>query len=252
MKKKILIVTALWGRGPLSRITLRHWAELRESPYDVELLAVGSEKHTSQNLAHEAGWKYFEAPNDPLSQKFNALFQMAREYEPDIVILTGSDNMIEHQLVAHIDAHYPADANYIAGFRDFHFHDIETNRTIYFPGYNLPVPKTIGAGRAFSRHILDAIDWRPWGNEILPRGLDTASAIRFKRLGIGERDWTMSDVRAIGCDFKMPVVGYRSPNLTPFRFVEKSSQPASNATLEAAFGPYFEEIRTLAAKPVTQ
>lgn len=242
---KLIIVTAIWKRHPLTKIILEYYSQLaQDGPHDITLLAVGSEGKASETLCNDAGWNYIKAPNEPLSQKFNAVFEEAKKYTPDAVMLTGSDDMAEYTIIDYYMKHYGPEENYLLGLKDIYFHCIENGKTIYFPGYGPPSPKTIGAGRIFSRRILDQLKWRPWGGEVLPRGLDTACTKRMERLGIGEVSMPMCNAKGIICDFKVRV-NYPRESLTPFGRLEERSSMVASSILELAFPEQMKQIKLL-------
>lgn len=194
----ILIVTALWGRSALTGTVLEYYQGLMcdHPEHEIWLECVGSEGEASKQIATRAGWGYTEAPNAPLSQKFNLVFEQAKRYSPDLVILVGSDDLISWDLIAWYIENVPKDHHNIVGLRDLYFYSIEHDETILFPGYPLPSPRTIGAGRCFSRFVLDTMNWRPWQEEILNRGLDSASTAQMRKRGILEEAHSMSSIGA--------------------------------------------------------
>lgn len=242
---RLIIVTAIWKRHPLTKIVLDYYSQLaQDGPHDISLLAVGSEGKASETLCNDAGWNYIKAPNEPLSQKFNAVFEGARKYEPDAVLLVGSDDLLEYMIIDYYMKHYGPEENYLLGLRDIYFYCIENSKAIYFPGYGPPSPKTIGAGRIFSRSILEQLKWRPWGEEVLPRGLDTACTKRMERLGIGEVAIPMCNTKGILCDFKMRM-NYPRESLTPFGRLTERSDEANTSILDLAFPEQMKQIKAL-------
>lgn len=208
MKSRMIIVTALWGRAELTNLVLDYYRRMKLffPPDTIQLLCVGSEGETSRQLAESNGWDYIEAPNAPLSQKFNRLFEGTKSYEFDILMLVGSDDLISSDIIWWYVDNVRADHANLVGLKDLLFYSIGADQMIMFPGYPLPSPRTIGAGRCFSRRILEIMSYRPWADEILPRGLDSASTAQMRKKGIGEEAHTMDELGGIGIDVKDQMV----------------------------------------------
>jgi len=234
------IVTAIYGRDALTKIVLQYYSDLAEllsERANVSLLCCGSLGEHSRNIAESCGWDYVEAPNAPLSQKFNALFGASEQYSPDLTVLVGSDDLISPEIFwYYLDNVKPTERN-LVGLTDLYFYSIAENRCVHFPGYGGNSPKTIGAGRCFSRYVLETMEYNLWGKEILPRGLDTASTIRMKRAGIYETAVTMQQTGGIGVDIKDAAV-----SLTPFGRVQMKSTDVPVSILEQAFPVEMQQV----------
>ena len=186
---KILLVTAIWQRHELAKVILnkyRHW--------DVMRLAVGSEGDSSRQVAESCGWHYFEHPNSPLTHKFSALFQKAKEYNPDAIMLMGSDDLISEKVLAYYRQHFDASRVALMGFKDIYFFHQQTGNAIRHKGFiGTKSPFTIGCGRIFSKPLLDLVDWKLWGDESKERGLDITTSRILERMGIKETQVTMEE-----------------------------------------------------------
>ena len=206
MRKKILLVTALYGRHDLTRIILAYYAELKRG-FDMELLCVGSEGDRSRQLAEAWGWKYIEFPNAPLSQKFNALFDESQHYDYDFMVLIGSDDLISPEVFQYYEHTVTANTRYLLGLKDLYFYSIQKQHCIHFQGYpSPPSPHTIGAGRVFSRWIMEQMNFRPWNNERVNRGLDSSCTAQLRKKRIDEIAVPMELTRGIAVDIKHPLV----------------------------------------------
>lgn len=239
--KKILIVTAIWQRHDLTSIVLDWYNQIKQSgEFDLELLAVGSEGMISRKVAQTNGWDYVEFENKPVSCKFNFLFREAKKYDPDFILLVGSDDIISTKTIKFFSEKVSENENDIFGLKDLFFYDIQTDSTVYFGGYPPPSPKTIGAGRCFSRNVLQKCNYKPWGNDTLDRGLDTSCTNYLQRFGVGERVFTMKETGGVCLDIKHP-----SESLTPFEFLNTYSNKAVNEVLEVEHLELIEKVQKL-------
>jgi hypothetical protein len=245
INSRILIVTALWGREDLTRVVLKYYQELQDnfapimesdtnqSDIDIQLLCVGSEGQVSRDLAQSYGWSYCEAPNVPLSQKFNALFEASEAFEYDLLVLVGSDDLLSPEIILWYAKNIRADHPEVVGLKDIFFYSIHLDELIHFQGYPLPSPRTIGAGRCFSREIMQRAQFRPWKDEKINRGLDSSCTAQLKKIGISEHAYLMSDLGGICVDVKDQMV-----SLTPWsRLVIQ--QPTTITEPESLMTPHF-------------
>lgn len=241
---KICIVTAVYGRHDLTKIVLDYYAQMQLTDGVVIPIAVGSEGKESERLCVGSGWGYIEYPNQPLSQKFNALFEATKAHDPDLVILTGSDDLISPKIVQYyINNVKPSHAN-LVGLKDLYFYSISKDQTLYFGGYNSlgykNSPKSIGAGRCFTREVLERMKFRPWQAERVNRGLDSSSTKQMKRFGIGEEIVTMEQTGGCAVDIKHPHV-----SLTNWKFIHSEDRIKPNDVLEKHFSEQIKACRDL-------
>jgi hypothetical protein len=243
---KLLLATAIWGRAPLTRIVLDYYARMARLPgLDLQLLCATS-RTPDTAMVRDLGWNTVVVPNDPLSQKHNAMFEAAREINPDAIILTGSDDLIQEPVFRYYDKHYSADAPHFVGLKQIWFYNIDDHRALYWDGWldrlgrSRAVARTVGAGRIFSRRVLETMHYRPWGEHIMPRGLDTISFQEMRKRGIGELSIDMATTGGIVCDFK-----YRRENLTAFRLLTKYAQERDPGILAETWPEEFRAIQGL-------
>jgi hypothetical protein len=185
---KLCIVTCQWRRPNLTKIISEYYA--KQFP-DITLIAVRSPADQQTDVD---GWNYEYFPNSPLSQKFNAGFNLAKRYNPDAVILIGSDDLISPELVKFYQENYSADADYILGLKDIYFYEIQSQQTLYFKGLiGMYENWSLGCGRIFSRKVLEQCNWRPYYDLQIDRGLDCNSMIELHNRGIKEKVLPMSE-----------------------------------------------------------
>ncbi len=130
---------------------------------DIQVLCVGSEGYISKSLAQCYGFEYIEYSNDSLIDKLNAGCLALRDLDPDMVIMLGSDDLINQPLLdAYINA-YREGYDYIY-LTDGYFCDVHTKKYLYWAGYNQDVNRghALGAGRVLSKRILENMEWKVW------------------------------------------------------------------------------------------
>ena len=194
---KLAIVTLLYRRPELAKIVLDHYSYTFSEATKIAVYSPGD-----MQLTTDVGWKYCQFPNAVLAQKFNHAFQQAKAFNPDAVILTGSSTVLSKELIDYYQGHYAANADYVLGLKDIYLINRKDNRLIHWKGMDsvydgLPV----GSGRIYSRFALDKLNWRPYGDLDVPRGLDTNSSVYMSSQGIESRSVTMAEA-GIALDIK--------------------------------------------------
>lgn len=238
---KLLIVTSIYKRHDLSRVVLNYFSRLK-SKFGYELLAVGSEGNRSRNLCEECGWNYIEYPNNPLTQKFNAIFLAAKKYNPDGIVLVGSDNLLSESLIQYYYDNFNADTEGLRGLKDAYFFSVSDQKTLYWKGHGpggFHDNKSIGAGRFFSKKLLDILEWQPWGNKQEDRALDNwcSQNVRNEKKQMEIR-FTMEQ-SGICVDIKTDV------NVTPFSVIEGRKDLTEQVGSEILFKTFpveFEQV----------
>lgn len=173
--KRLAVVCAFWRRPQLTAAMFAWTARMakRCNGFDMDLIAVGSEGESSRQCAEQAGWFYVEVPNEPLGRKWQSGVDVAMARGANAVMLLGSDDFgTEHVFRAAAKAIFEDDAT-VFGFSDFYFIG-QGPRACYWPGYTESsgrMGEPMGAGRTFSRELLDAVRGRLWHDD-LERGLD--------------------------------------------------------------------------------
>lgn len=215
---RLVLLTCVWRRPALTGMVLGAYRRIQEilaPALDLHLLAVGSEGEASRWLSEENGFDYLEHPNNPLSYKWNAGVIATRSYDPDGVVIVGSDDLISANA-------FPLMAEKLAGGVDFfgisdlYFFDVTTRRLGHWAGYGDVYPdrqgEPIGCGRSFSRNLLERTGWNLWpsdgGHEIK---LDNVSLRFLGSHGFRPHSATMEELGIRAVDVKV------GPNLTPFQ-----------------------------------
>ncbi len=161
----LVIVTTIWQRPLLTATVLSWYQKLRHSVRDkihIELLAAGSEGEASKTLAESNGWNYVEAPNAPLSLKWNHAAIAARTFQPDAILFVGSDDIIDD--VCLLGATSAMCHASFFGLLDLWFLDLdEHHRLGYWAGYNnYRIGEPHGVARTIRRDLLDELEWCFW------------------------------------------------------------------------------------------
>lgn len=130
-------------------------------PEGVEVvgLAVGSEGATSRAIAEEAGFRYIEHPNRPLGRKWNAVSREAQKYDPDALMVLGSDDVVNTKYVEGAMEVIRNGADYTC-ITNGYMYDWTTGYLIF-----LKANVVIGSGRVFSRRLCDMLDWELWSDD---------------------------------------------------------------------------------------
>jgi hypothetical protein len=184
---KILLITTMFGRYELTDFVFNYYNNLKnklKNKLELSLLSCGSEGSVSKNIAIKNNFDYIEYENTPLSKKHNFLLSYAKNYDVDGVVLIGSDDIISEST---FDIYIDAIKNNIdfVGFTDLYMYD---GCLHYWPGYtNERIGETIGAGRFFSRKVLDENNWDFWGNILKDSGLDKIAYEKIKKNNLVEK-----------------------------------------------------------------
>jgi len=185
---KIAIITAMWQRPELTDFVLSYYNDLRLSlkkTVEIGLFVAGSEGNISKNIAEKNGWNYVECPNFPVNQKFNCALRLARNFKPDAVIVVGSDDLLNANILKYYATR--KDINSICfGFKDAYIYDILFKEFFRYKGYEFSqkvqhrAGEPVGTGRIFGRNILDRLNWYLWDNNIeINKSLDNNCKLRL-------------------------------------------------------------------------
>jgi hypothetical protein len=204
---RIALVVPLWGRLRLAGIVMRYYADLAqtlalEAGIDLVGIAVASEDEAAHE-ARSAGWHYVGAPNAPLGAKWNTGFRYAREFDVDVFMVCGSDDLISAQYFGLVQKVF-ADTEGPTSIRQRGVHIYnpapdDAGTLLYAPGF------PTGAGMACNAAALEGASWAPYAPE-LNRGLDESWRERLIK-GPGVRHFEVQDGRALGT----PIVDVKTP-----------------------------------------
>ncbi len=174
---RLVIHMPLWGRLDIARLVLENLAAVRAEVAPAIDLRIACS--VSEDGAHELAWELADIalpwPNLPLGAKCNRLLLECRELDPDAVMILGSDDLVDAFLVSAWAGAIRGGYDYV-GLTDFFVLDLEADRLAHFKGYETEFGKgrSIGAGRCFSRSLLDRMGWVLWRPD-LDRNLDSST-----------------------------------------------------------------------------
>jgi len=205
---KAVIMCPMWKRPRLTNYIFNYYNQMKSiilSFMELILIAVGSEKEVSRKIAESNGFDYLECPNMPLNRKFNAGIEYAKKYNPDVLFLLNSDDIITADYFINIKPQSDA----VVGFRDLYFLDFHTKRLGYWSGYKEKEQEwrkgePLGAGRCFSKETLERCDWKPWPQEKeLMKCLDINCRRKMHSSGIKMKSFKMEELGCFAMDVKM-------------------------------------------------
>ena len=194
-KKSLVFIIAIYKREELTKQVLAYYKRLRKK-YGFEIVVAGSEGERSRKVA--TGCHYIEVPNYPISEKNNAMMLEAKKFDPDAVVILGSDDFICENVIKHYYKLIEKGENKVFGFTDLYFYGLQEDILSH---YNVG-QKSYGAGRYFPRAVLDAMNWRGWERE-LNKGLDgenmqkvLLSGCEYYSIPLKEIDGFLVDVKS--------------------------------------------------------
>ncbi|GCE96462.1 TPR domain protein [Arthrospira platensis NIES-46] len=241
----IVILTCVWKRPELTRVVLSYYSRLKRElcgMIELKLLAVGSEGEQSRQLCESCGFDYVEYQNQPLSDKWEYGINRCRDYNPDAVIIVGSDDLISRSLIEFYDRKLK-EGLVFCGITDAYFFDLQTEKMIHWVGYTSEVDavrlgETTGMGRCLSKPLLERLDFSIWRNLNKDRNLDGAMTQKLYQVGLELLDEEHSVLTRVGdrtlkvghCGFKLADINAMAvdikfaENLTAFeRYGKRSS-----------------------------
>lgn len=176
----ISIVSAIWKRKALTEIFLSS-LQRYEKDYGIRSAIAGSEGVESREMCLDYGVAYVEAPNDPLSDKFNKAAQLANVcFSPDAFLVLGSDDFVDDTLIKkYLKAR--EERIDIVGIKDCYFYHTESKEAVYWCGYtNFRKGETVGMARMLSKKVFDALRGKLWPSG-MNSGLDYTMMQKIKR-----------------------------------------------------------------------
>lgn len=179
---RLAIVTAFHGRPEISEVFHLGIRRL-QARFDVRLFAAVTEGHVSNAVLCElTDTTYVWHDNVDLGAKHNAAMALARAWEPDAVMVLGSDDLVSGDYAMWVLEQVAAGAEYL----------YPGAITLYSPAMGMALKLEgpiqhhrtfFGAGRVYSRSLMERMDWKPWSEVGQRKGLDNDSHFRVSFLG---------------------------------------------------------------------
>lgn len=221
---RVSLVTCVWHRRELTRAfwvwaarLRRRWAISHGIALD---LVAGASNDEDAALASAAGARVVMHENAPLGGKFNAALLAARDADPAMVLIMGSDDFFCDRTADALGDAVRADRS--VGFRDLYYLDLATGVTRYLKGYRVKSRwlEPVGPGTLHRRELLDRLHWRLW-DATRHHGMDNSRFATLKAHGAMPDLLWLTDIGATMVDVKSDV------NLWPFDRTRK--QPVMSA-----------------------
>ena len=174
------VLTALWRRPAVAAAMLRHHVALDVPGVKVIPMAVQSpedpEGLTAGPCSFWRGAHVVQAPNDPLSDKWNVGMAALEAFNVDAVMVVGSDDFASAAYVEAVVQLVEQGGDLVRA-QECLFLDLPTGRAC------ASRPRRLGGGRTLSRRMLDALRWRPWPSGLNVR-LDGGMDRRLAKAGL--------------------------------------------------------------------
>lgn len=190
----LVFIIAIYKRPHLTKQVLAHYKRLSKK-YGFKIIVAGSEGEESRKVAQ--GCHYIEAPNFPISEKNNAMMLEAKKFNPDAVVLLGSDDFICENIIKHYYKLIEEKEDKVFGFKDLYFLDLQNDFLSHFDVGD----KSYGAGRFFPRNTLEAMGWKGWHVQA-DKGLDGINMKRALICGCEYYSIHLSDIDGFLLDVK--------------------------------------------------
>jgi hypothetical protein len=239
---KTAIITTLYKRHDLAEIVLDYYNSLKKE-FNLILIAAGSEGEESRQLAERNGWEYIETHNRPLTHKHNALSSYLKGKDIKGAVLIGSDDLIAKEQLKFYEG-LSENESEIIGFSSVYFFDTRTKELGLFESES----QSIGAGRYFSKRILEACNYELWEGDF-NRGLDLNCKKRLQRLLIHEK--IIKGGLIFDIKHSHNISNIEAFNLTPINkeFMAKKTSKKTAAKVEALEPKEERLIKTPKEKP---
>jgi hypothetical protein len=204
---RIGICMSIWKRHRITEIVLDYYKELKKElrgKIEIEVFVVGSEGEKSRKMVESRGFVYKEFPNEPLSEKQNQRLLLAKDWKPDGLVMTGSDDLIAKKVFMEYNSFLNSqeDKMQLVGFSDMYFY---VNCTVrYLWGYGSKVKnRTVGAGRLYTKEVLDTVGWTLWDRP-KNRGLDYVAFLKLQQFEIPVKILRLTQLKTyiLGLDCK--------------------------------------------------
>jgi len=192
---KFAIILAMYRRHDLEKIVIERFLE-QSNKFGFDVIVAGSDGELSKEVAK--GCHYIEVENYPVSVKHQALIDFVKEKDYFGVCLFGSDDLVNDGYFEWILAN--KDTTNVIGLQDLYFYSTTDKTLNYWSGYQNG-KMMVGAGRYFSKSVLDKMNYTLW-NAKRNKGLDTHCSKLLEKKGIIQESHKMEDIGVFLVDVK--------------------------------------------------
>lgn len=199
---KIALITPIWQRPDLTKIVLEDYRR-QSKKYGFEIIVAGSEGDKSRKLCNDL--HYIEVLNTPLSAKNNSLVKKAKELAVDGLVMMGSDDLVSDSFWELIYSYTGQEKEYI-GLKECYFYDTSTRESYHFKGY----ARSIGAGRYFSKEVLDKAGWLLWDDSNKNYSMDSNQEDYLKSKNIKQKIINPEDVYLLDVKHSLNITNKKS------------------------------------------
>lgn len=163
---KIICCMAIHGREKLLEYTLKNLLEQNLLPHKIILIGDCSPELKSY-IKRYSLIELIECTNAiPLGKKWQISINYSKKYEPDGILILGSDDFLVQNYIMKASEYLPEYD--LIGQTFFYIFTINRNKTetiLLWNGYDKKLTphrynEPIGAGRIFSKKILDTLNWK--------------------------------------------------------------------------------------------
>lgn len=207
-KLKLCLFTVTYKRPELTEYIFNYYKNIKNELSDIcdiILICVGSDGKFGESLANKYGFEYIEYSNEPVSQKHNKGALECKKHNPDGVLYFGSDDIISVNILRH---HIECLKNNIdfCAVSDVYF--LTKDRLGYWGGYksnSIRHGEPIGPGKAYSKKLMDLLDWKPWGDSKINRSLDKLNWSLLNKLNFSKKIIKCKELNGFVIDIKTEV-----------------------------------------------
>lgn len=223
---KLAIITAIYKRYNLTKFILEYYKGIVDSlsnELEIQLFVAGSEGELTKNLVEQYGFEYIEISNTPLTHKFNSTVKRAKLWNPDGLVIIGSDDLLSKSIFKTYDKLINDNVD-VFGFIDIYF--LEQKKIYYWEGYtNNRKGETIGAGRFLHKNTLDKLGWDIWGGFIANNGMDGLLTKRLQSINLTSIGRKMVKDEEFMVDVKS---GFNICNVKEYKVIEENIDLLNN------------------------
>jgi len=201
---RVVGIMAAHQRPEITFETLVMLRERQTHPF-AEIIVMGGPSEKA--CVMRAGCEFLQVPNRPLGRKYQCGLFWSRMYDPDAVMVLGSDTWLSPEWTAAVVRHMAHGAD-CCGKLDWHTCRAQPDQPveILHVGYD-PVLRNepVGGGRTYSRRLLDRLDW-----DLFPihadSNLDFLTLGQVHSVGVQAMIMTDPDVTVMGVKGPWPTL----------------------------------------------